>query len=119
VWRLSGSGAPTLANAVSIAGAGNVGDNEVSADGRYLLAVTERGRDEAKGLYLYRLADPASPALVAFVGVPGVGNQGGGLHTGTFAGIGGRRYVFVARNPGPPGAPPPGLLIFDVTELTP
>jgi hypothetical protein len=89
VWRLSSSGAPTLANAVSIAGAGTVGDNEVSADGKYLLAVTERGRDEAKGLYVYRLADPASPALVAFVRVPGVGNQGGGLHTGTFADIGG------------------------------
>jgi hypothetical protein len=120
VWRLSSSGAPQAANEVAIAGAGNVGDNEVSADGKYLLAVTERGRDEAKGLYLYRLADPASPALVAFANVPGVGNQGGGgLHTGTFAVIGGRRYVLAARNPGPAGAPPPALVIFDVTDVTP
>ena len=119
VWRLSPSGAPAPANAVSIAGAGNVGDNEVSADGRYLLAVTERGRDEAKGLYLYRLTDPANPALAAFANVPGLRDQGGGLHTGTFAVIGGRRYVFAARNPGPAGAAPPALLIFDVTAVTP
>jgi hypothetical protein len=83
------------------------------------LATTERGRDEAKGLYLYRLADPANPTLAAFANVPGSSNQGGGLHTGTFAVIGGRRYVFAARNPGPPGAPPPALVIFDVTEVTP
>jgi len=119
VWQLSGAGAPTLANAVSIAGAGNVGDDEVSSDGKYLLAVTERGADEAKGLYLYGLANPTNPALVAFANVPGVGNRGGGLHTGTFAVLGGRRYVFAARNPGPPGAPPPALVIFDVTDLTP
>jgi hypothetical protein len=119
VWQISSSGAPETANVVSISGAGNVGDNEVSADGRYLLATTERGRDEAKGLYLYRLADPANPTLAAFANVPGSSNQGGGLHTGTFAVIGGRRYVFAARNPGPPGAPPPALVIFDVTEVTP
>jgi hypothetical protein len=119
VWRLSASGAPEAANVVSIAGAGNVGDNEVSADGKYLLATTERGTDAAKGFYLYRLADPASPTLAAFANVPGLNNQGGGLHTGTFAVIGGRRYVFAARNPGPPGAPPPALVIFDVTDVTP
>jgi len=119
VWQLSAPGAPQAANVVSIAGAGNVGDNEVSADGKYLLAVTERGRDEAKGLYLYRLTDRANPTLAAFANVPGVSNQGGGLHTGTFAVIGGRRYVFAARNPGPSGASPPALVIFDVTDVTP
>ena len=59
------------------------------------------------------------PALVAFANVPGTSNQGGGLHTGTFAQISGRRYVFAARNPGPCGAPPPALVIFDVTSTTP
>jgi len=49
----------------------------------------------------------------------GMSNQGGGLHTGTFAVIGGRRYVFAARNPGPSGASPPALVIFDVTDVTP
>jgi len=119
VWQISAAGAPSLANTVSLAGVGNVSDNEVSADGKYLLATAERGRDEAKGFYIYRLASPASPELIAFANVPGIGNQGGGLHTGTFATIGGRRYVFAARNPGPAGAPAPALVIFDVTDLTP
>ncbi|HET7598733.1 MAG TPA: hypothetical protein VFK09_00480 [Gemmatimonadales bacterium] len=119
VWRLASDGAPVLADSVVIPGAGTVSDDEVSADGKYLLATTERGSDASKGLFVYDLADPVHPALVAFANVPGLGGQGGGLHTGTFAVIGGRRYVFTARNPVSAADPPPALLVFDVTAAAP
>jgi hypothetical protein len=116
VWQL-GAGAPTLKDSVLISDVVTVSDNEVTADGKYLLATAEGGLDAAKGLYLYSLADPAKPSLIAAFSVPGSGNSGGGLHTGTFATINGRRYVFAARNPA--GGVAPALMIFDVTAATP
>ncbi|HEU4699976.1 MAG TPA: hypothetical protein VFS40_12405 [Gemmatimonadales bacterium] len=120
VWKLDASGAPALADSVTFEGIGTVSDDEVSADGKYLLVTTERGTDAAEGLYLYSLANPVKPVRIAFVPVPGGGNNGsGGLHTGTFATIGGRRYVFAARNPGAAGGPGPSSMIFDVTGVAP
>lgn len=107
VWHLIGAGnAPVFVRAVEIAGVGTVSDVEVSADGDLLLATTENG--DAAGLHLFDLADPAAPAhrgefLVAQ-----------GLHTGSFAEIDGRLYVFGARNPGPGG---PALMVFDVEAI--
>jgi hypothetical protein len=115
VWRLLGDGSPSLVDSVKVVGAGNISDTEVSADNKYLL-VTVEGFDQAsRGLYLYSLADPAKPRLIWNYAVPN------GLHTGTFASIGGRRYVFAARNPPTQGAAGdgPALMIFDVTGLTP
>jgi hypothetical protein len=113
VWQVSG--APALVDSVTLAGVGTVSDDEVSSDGKYLLATAERGTDASNGFYLLSLADPAHPVVSAFVPVPdGTGGNGGGLHTGTFATIGGRRYVFAARNP-----PNPALMIWDVTAVTP
>jgi hypothetical protein len=71
---------------------GTISDNEVSADGTLLLATSE-GDTTLGGLHLYSLADPAHPALIGFERVPT------GLHTGTFADIGGQRYIFAARDP--------------------
>ena len=103
VWALDGAGAPSLMDSIVLAGVATVSDVEVSADGAVLMLSTERGLRE--GLYLYDLADPASPALLDSVHVPG------GLHTATLGEIGGRRYAFTAKNP-----PEPSLEIFDLTD---
>ena len=107
VWQLSATGAPGLVNTVTLANVGTVSDVEVTADGQLLLATAEAG---GGGLYLYSLANPAAPALL------GSSPVASGLHTGTFATIAGRRYVFAARNPTGGGTPPPALMIFDVTD---
>ena len=111
VWGLSGTGAPTLANSVTIENTGTVSDVQVSADGRWLMATTEYG--SGAGLYLYDLANPANPVLIDRYLVP---SSVGGLHTGTIAEIGGRQYVFAARDPSPGG---PAMMIFDVTDAVP
>jgi hypothetical protein len=83
----------------------------VSADGSWLAATTEYG--PGAGLYLYDLANPASPVLIdRYL----VASAGGGLHTGTIAEINGRQYVFAARDPSPGG---PAMMIFDVTDAVP
>jgi hypothetical protein len=92
VWQLDPTGAPAFLRNVAIPDVGTVSDVEVSGDGTLLLATTENGAQD--GLYLYSLADPANPALVSFEAVAA------GLHTGTFAEIGGVRYAFAAKNPG-------------------
>jgi hypothetical protein len=107
VWSLDAAGAPSLATQVTVQDIGTVSDVEVSADGQVLMFGAENGSNE--GLYLYSLANPAAPvpldrALVS-----------NGIHTATFAEIGGRRYAFAARNPGIGG---PALLIYDVTDAT-
>lgn len=102
-WRLDGPGAPALADSLLIDGIATVSDVEVSADGQRLLLTFENG--PSSGFNLYSLANPARPAVLRGLAV------GTGLHTGTFAEIGGRRYVFAAKNP-----PSPALLVFDVTE---
>lgn len=105
IWALDATGAPSLADSLLLDGVGTVSDVEVSADGAVLMLSAERGA--GAGLYLYSLADPASPALLDRVHV----DQG--LHTATFAEIGSRRYAFAARNP-----IDPALAIFDVTDPT-
>jgi hypothetical protein len=109
IWRLGATGAPALADSVVIDSVVTVGDVKGSADGKLLAVSTEKGF--RVGLYLYSLANPARPVLVAKAMVEG------GVHTARIADIGGRRYVFAAKNPGP--SVTPALLIFDVTALSP
>lgn len=111
VWGLSAGGAPTLVNSVTRAGYATVSDVEVSPDGKWLAYTAEYG--DLAGLYLYDLANPASPV---FIDRYLVAAAGGGLHTGTIAAINGRTYVFAARDPSPNG---PAMLIFDVTDVIP
>lgn len=106
VWRLSGTGAPTLADSVLFAGASTVGDVEATSDGRHLLVTLERGAQA--GFEILSLANRLRPVSTAKVVVAT------GVHTGSFAVIGGRRYVFLAKNPASPA-----LLIYDVTAATP
>ncbi|HEU5041930.1 MAG TPA: hypothetical protein VFT84_13955 [Gemmatimonadales bacterium] len=107
IWALDAGGAPTLADSLVLPGSAvaTVSDVEVSEDGSVLMFSREGSADA--GLYLYGLADPVHPAPLDFAPVRS------GLHTATFAGIGGRRYAFAARNP-----PSPALEIYDVTDPT-
>jgi hypothetical protein len=105
VWSLT-SGLSAPVNTILLPEVGTVSDVEVSADGRMLLLTAERG--PRQGVYLYSLGDPANPADVGSLLVAN------GLHTGTFAEIGGRLFVFAARNPGSPA-----LEVYDVTGAVP
>jgi hypothetical protein len=102
IWSLDAAGAPTLADSINVPGIGTVSDVQVSEDGAVLVFSAERGANA--GLYLYGLADPRKPAFLDSALVAD------GLHTATIAEIGGRRYVFAARNP-----KDPALLIYDIT----
>lgn len=108
VWQLGAGGAPVLADSVKITGINTVSDVEVSEDGTLLLATGEYG--DGAGLYLFSLASPAHPTLLGKSLVP---EANGGLHTGTFATINNRRYVFAARDP---AVSTPAMMIYDVTD---
>ena len=103
IWSLDAGGAPTRVGSVSVPDINTVSDAEVSGDGKVLLFSGEGGANG--GIYLYDLADPVHPAFLDSALVIG------GVHTATFGEIGGKRYVFAARNP-----PDPALLIYDVTD---
>ncbi|HEX6645105.1 MAG TPA: Ig-like domain-containing protein [Gemmatimonadales bacterium] len=111
VWTLDAGGAPTRTGTVTVAGTGTISDVEVSPDGSWLALTAEYGPNA--GLHLYSLADPGNPV---FIDRHLVASDNGGLHTGTIAQIGGRWYVFAARDPSPGG---PALMILDVTEVLP
>ncbi|HET9603660.1 MAG TPA: Ig-like domain-containing protein [Gemmatimonadales bacterium] len=106
VWNL-GSGNPVAATPVAIQDVRTISDLQVSDDGTWMAVTTEYGA--GAGLYLYSLASPLAPALLASYPVA---SPSGGLHTGTIATINGRDYVFAARDPLPEG---PAMMVFDVT----
>ena len=64
----------------------------------------EPERGAAGGFFIYALDAAGHPTRVTSA------QESGGLHTGTFATIGGRDFVFAARNPGDPA-----LVVYDVT----
>ena len=110
VWRLDANGAPSRDLSIIIDSVSTVSDVKGSLDGKLLVASTEGG--PRGGLWVYSLTtSPARPTLVARASVPS------GLHTAKIADIGGRRYVFAAKNPGSPSSP--ALLIYDVTAFAP
>ena len=80
-----------------------VSDLAVSDDGKWLVVTAERLAKA--GLYVFDLANPAHPILVGSVVVPN------GLHTGEVARIGGRLFVFAAKNPASPS-----LQVYDITR---
>jgi len=101
VWHLDAAGVPSLVDSIVTAGIGTVSDVEVSSDGTLLVFSGENGGNA--GLYLYSLADPAHPTFIAKYLVAT------GLHTATFGYIGGKRYIFAAKDPGSPA-----LMIFEI-----
>ena len=105
VWRLSASGAPQLVDSLIIAGISTVSDVQVSDDGALLVFSAEGG--SGQGLYIYSLADPERPSLLGR-------HTPLSLHTATIAEIGGRRYVFAAKNPSAPA-----MVVFDITDFAP
>jgi hypothetical protein len=109
IWQLDGGGAPSLADSLLLDSVVTANDVKGSADGRLLAVSGDKG--PKAGLYVYDLADPLHPTLV------GEALIASGVHTARVTDIGGRRYVFAAKNPGSPAAP--ALLIYDVTNLVP
>ena len=107
IWSLGGGGAPALVDSLVLDGISTVSDVQVSGDGKVLVFSTELGPNA--GLMVYDLSDPIHPAFL------GSALVASGIHTATIAEIGGRRYVFAARNPGDP-SPGPALLIYDITD---
>lgn len=104
VWQLGPFGAPVLRDSVITNLIGTVSDVQVSPNGKLLLASSERGPNA--GIQFYRLDLPGQPRFMSQVLVST------GIHTATFGTIGGRLYVFGARNPS--GA---ALVIYDVTDM--
>ncbi len=88
-----------------VPGIGTVSDVQVSDDGTVLVFGAERGPNA--GLFVYGLTDPRHPAFLDSALVET------GIHTATIADIGGRRYVFAARNP-----VSPALQIYDITNAS-
>jgi len=103
IWSLGATGAPTLADSIVVPEIATVSDVQVSEDGAVLVFSAERGTKA--GLYVYDLTDPQVPAFRDSALVAD------GIHTATIAELGGRRYVFAARNPSSPA-----LLIYDITN---
>jgi hypothetical protein len=106
IWQLGATGAPTLVDSVITASISTVSDVEVSDDGKLLMFSTENGPNS--GFWFYRLTDPAHPTFIANYLVSS------GVHTATFARIGGKLYAFGAKDPS--GA---ALIILDVSSLDP
>ncbi len=105
IWSLDASGAPALSGSLLVPDIATVSDVQVSDDGRVLVFGAELGSNA--GLYVYDLTDPLHPAFLDSALVET------GIHTATIADIGGRRYVFAARNP-----QDPALQIYDITTPT-
>jgi hypothetical protein len=101
IWRTDGTG-PVPAGSLAIPNVRTVSDLQVSDDGALLAVTTERL--SGQGLYVYDLADPARPTL------RGSATVATGLHTGTVARVGGRLFVFAAKNPADPA-----LQVYDIT----
>lgn len=107
VWSLSSNGVPTIADSIIVPDVGTISDVAVTADGKVLVATTE-GLG-SPGLYIFDRVTPSRPTLKQRALV-----TNGGLHTGEIAVIGGRTYVFAAKNP-----PSPALQIWDITGVVP
>ncbi len=110
VWSLSATGAPTLVDSVVIQGVQTTSDVKGTTDGK-LLVVTAEGGTRA-GLYVFSLADPARPSLVGVSRGSSSPSGSSGLHTLKIGEIGGKRYVFAAKNPSSPA-----LLIYDISAF--
>lgn len=104
IWQLDAGGAPVLQDSVITANINTVSDVEVSEDGSLLMFGAEGGVNS--GFHFYSLADPAHPVFLTKYLV------GSGIHTASFATIGGRRFVFGAKDP-----VSPQLIVLDVTGL--
>lgn len=104
IWRLNAAGAPALVDSVVIQNITTVSDVQVSADGKQLVFSAEGGANA--GLYVYGLTNPEQPVELGYYPMPT------GIHTATVEDIGGRRYVFAAKDPANPA-----LLILDITDF--
>jgi hypothetical protein len=108
LWDLSGE-QPQLADSVLVAGAGTLGDVQVSDDGA-LLAVAEEPSPNG-ALLLYDLADPRRPRLITRYATP---HTRPGVHTAELARVDGKLYGFLSIDPTSGEAA--RLVIVDLTD---
>ncbi len=107
IWSLDAAGNPVIADSIVIPNVGAISDVAVTPDGKMLVVTTEGAPTGSAGLYVYdRTVNPLKPTLAGFYLVPP------GLHTGTVSVIGGRTYVFAARDPSQVQ-----MDIYDITDL--
>jgi hypothetical protein len=118
-WRLNATGAPVLADSIVTPDVSYISDVEVSPDGRMLMFSTQFG--QAAGIYFYSLVgNPGHPAFISRYLVTANGQNG--IHTATFAQLGGRLYVFAAKYPNSNGGTDPkapSMIVLDVTAIAP
>lgn len=107
VWDARGA-APSLVDSVQVAGAGTLGDVQVTADGALLVVPTEPGPGS---IVLFSLADPARPRQVGRFQSPRITS---GVHTTEVQRIGGRLYAFLSVNPS--ASHPSRLMVVDITD---
>jgi hypothetical protein len=106
IWNVAGSGAPALADSITIAGAGTLGDVQISQDGALLVIPTEGG-GTANGIYIYDRTNPASPVLLSqFTTL----STRPGVHTVKLGRVNNRHYAFLSIDP------PARLVIVDITD---
>lgn len=103
IWETK-SGAPRAIGAITIPGAGTIGDVQVSDDGKLLTACTERGQ-----LLTYDLSDPANPKHLGTFQSP---SNRGEVHTAELARVDGKLYGFLSNI----YARPPKLVTVDLSD---
>jgi hypothetical protein len=105
IWNVAGS-VPILHDSVLVPGVVNLGDVQVSDDGRILVVATEGGVEGS--LLIFDLADPAEPRRIATFASTATR---AGVHTVKLGRVDGRLYAFLSVNPSPPQ-----LVVVDLSE---
>jgi hypothetical protein len=105
IWNAAG-GIPVLTDSIIIAGAGTLGDVQISQDGSLLVVPTEGSA--TNGIHIFDRSNPAAPTqLSEFI----TAATRSGVHTIKLGTVNGRHYAFLAINPSPAR-----LLIVDITD---
>jgi hypothetical protein len=106
IWNAA-SAVPVLVDSIIIAGAGTLGDVQISQDGALLVVPAEAG-GTSNGIYIFDRSNPAQPTLLSQVTT---NSTRSGVHTVKLATVSGRHYAFLSINPSPAR-----LVIVDITD---
>jgi hypothetical protein len=107
IWSVSGE-TPQLVDSVILDGVGQLGDVEVSPDGRYLVMPSEYTNG---ALFTFDLSNPRRPGLLSTFRSPAITR---GIHTAEIEVVNGRLYAFLAVNTGIDH--PPRLVVVDLQD---
>ncbi|MGH7468522.1 MAG: LVIVD repeat-containing protein [Longimicrobiales bacterium] len=107
IWNAT-SGIPVLTDSLIIAGAGTLGDVQISQDGTLLVVPTEGSA--TNGIHIFDRTNPARPVLLSqFIAQ----STSAGVHTLKLGTVNGRHYAFLSINP---RQNPARLVIVDITD---